>query len=128
MPLADRFRSRPWPWLAALALTIGNLFLHKPISDVCDALYACIGRAAYERTTLSIIAVASIAAALILLRRRLRALRGAQVALGLLTVALASFAAQQWLLVSNVEVIHFPQFALLTGLLIVAGLGPRAAW
>src|SRR5215470_8434512 len=37
-------RWRMWPWLAAGALSVGNLFLHKPISDICDATYARIGR------------------------------------------------------------------------------------
>ena len=38
--------------MAAATLVIGNLFLHKPISDVCDALFAWIGRGPYERVTL----------------------------------------------------------------------------
>ena len=68
------------------------------------------------------------AGALLLLRRHAAACAGracspALVALGAITVA-----AQRWLLVTNVELIHFPQFGLLAALLLFAGLGPRAAW
>ena len=46
----------------------------------------------------------------------------------LLTLGAIGVAAQESLLVSNVELIHFPQFALLAGLILAAGLGAETAW
>jgi hypothetical protein len=46
-------------------------------------------------------------------------------AVGLVILTAAS---QQLLLVSNVELIHFPQFALIAALLLAAGIGPSGAW
>ena len=117
-----------WPWAVAAALIIGNLFLHKPISDVCDALFARIGRGAYERWTLLAIAALSVGGALLLLRRRGAALRRPRVVACVLALAAVTVAAQRWLLVSNVELIHYPQFGLLAAMLLWAGLGPQAAW
>ena len=119
---------RRWPWAAAAGLVVGNLFLHKPISDVCDALFVRLGRGPYERLMLSAIAAGSIAGGLALLRGRVWALRRPRVLAALLLLAVATVAAQQWMLVSNVELIHFPQFGLLAALLLGAGLAPQPAW
>jgi hypothetical protein len=121
-------RRTAWSWAIAAALLLGNLLLHKPISDVCDALYARIGRAPYERWTLLAIAALSLAGAALLLRRRGAALRRPRVVACLLALAVLTVAAQRWLLVSNVELIHLPQFGLLAALLLLAGLGPQTAW
>lgn len=115
-------------WCTAIAVSAANLFLHLPISNLCDALYRRIGRAAYESVSLAGIGVLSLAGAAFLLRHRLKALAQPDVlwiglGLGIMTVA-----AQQTLLVSNVEVIHFPQFALLAALLLAAGLKPVPAY
>lgn len=120
--------ARARPWLFAAALVVGNLFLHKPISDVCDALFARIGRVPYEWTSLLAIGALSIGGGFLLLRGGAPALRsprglGALVGLAVLTVA-----AQQGLLVSNIELIHLPQFGLLAALLLVAGLPAQFAW
>lgn len=115
-------------WVIVAALVGGNLFLHKPFSDVCDALFARIGRGAYERWTLTAIAAISLIGAVLLLRRRFAALTRAQVVVCLLGLTLITLGAQRWLLVSNVEMIHLPQFGLLAALLLVAGVGPRGAW
>jgi hypothetical protein len=104
-----------WPWAATAGLLIGNLFLHKPISDLCDALFARIGRGPYERWTLLGIAALSLAGALFLIRRGALALRQGRVLVCFAALAGCTLAAQRWLLVSNVELIHFPQFALLAG-------------
>ncbi len=120
---------RVWPWLAAAALSVGNLFLHKPISDICDATYARIGRGAYEWSTLLAIAALSAAGALWLVgRRHARALLQPAVIGCLVVLAAATIAAQQFLLVSNIELIHFPQFGLIAALLLASGLGPHGAW
>ena len=127
---SDRFTDLrgAWPWAIASALLIGNLFMHKPISDVCDALYANIGRAPYERWTLLGIAALSLAGAALLLRRRVAQLRQPRAVACALALAALSVAAQRWLLVSNIELIHLPQFGLLAALLVLSGLGPQAAW
>jgi hypothetical protein len=39
-----------------------------------------------------------------------------------------TLAAQRWMLVANVEIIHFPQFGLIAGLLLAAGLAAEPAW
>ncbi|MGH7787889.1 MAG: hypothetical protein ACRERC_13525, partial [Candidatus Binatia bacterium] len=59
----------------AIALIVGNLFLHKPISDLCDALFARIGRVPYEWVTLIGISALSLAGAALLLRGGAPALR-----------------------------------------------------
>ena len=118
--------------IAASALVVlisaANLFLHIHISNLCDALYRSIGRAAYEWTTLGGIAAVSVGATAVLLRRRLARL-GRPAAIAVVAVlALMTAAAQQTMLVSNVELIHFPQFALLAALVLATGLPPLRAW
>jgi hypothetical protein len=121
--------NRVWPWLVAAALSIGNLFLHKPISDVCDALYARMGRGAYEWSTLLAIgALSAVGAGWLVGRQRARALLQPPVIACLLVLAAATVAAQRYLLVSNIELIHFPQFGLIAALLLATGLGPHGAW
>jgi hypothetical protein len=122
-------RLRPLHALAIVAVvTVGNLFLHKPISDLCDAAFAALGRFWYERISIAAIGGLSVVAALPGARRRLRHLRSGRPLAALLGTAALTAAAQRWLLVSNVELIHFPQFALVAALLSVAGFDPMAAW
>jgi hypothetical protein len=74
----------------------------------------------------TIAAASSIGAAVIWWRAaRPRAHRAPWALAGL---AAASVAAHRWMLTGNVELIHFPQYALLTGLLVLGGLGTAAAW
>ena len=126
--LDNRSRSPRWALAVAASLVVANLFLHKSISDVCDALFARIGRGPYERLMLLGIAALSAGGGLVLLRGHASALRRWRPAAALLVLAAATVWAQHWLLVSNVELIHFPQFGLLAALLLVAGLPPQAAW
>ena len=128
MQIAQPLRRRVWPWAAAAGLVIGNLFLHKPISDVCDAVFASIGRRPYERLTLAGCAALSAFGALLLLRGRLAVVRRPRRAASLIVLAAATLTAQRWLLVSNVELIHLPQFGLLAALLLAGGLDPQTAW
>jgi hypothetical protein len=114
--------------VVAALLLVGNLFLHKPISDVCDAVYARIGRGSYERLTLLAIGAGSIAGALALVRGGWSGLRRRRVWVCLLALAAGTLAVQRWTLVSNVELIHLPQFGLFAVLLVAAGLTPGAAW
>ena len=108
MPLASHLPSRRWPWVAVAALLIGNMFLHKPISDVCDALYARIGRTPYERLMLLVIATGSIVGALALVRGGWPRLRRRRAVSCLLALAVVTVLVQRWMLVSNVELIHLP--------------------
>ncbi|MBX3025566.1 hypothetical protein KF840_11735 [bacterium] len=121
-------RSHPATWAVAAALVLGNFVLHKPISDVCDALFARIGRTAYEWVMLGGIAALSLAAAALVLRGGAPALRHPRSLAALLGLAALTICAQQNLLVSNVELIHLPQFGLLAALLAAAGLPPQLAW
>jgi hypothetical protein len=114
--------------VAVGALLIGNMFLHKPISNVCDALYARIGRTPYERLMLVVIATGSIVGALALVRGGWPRLRRRRALSCLLALAVVTVLVQRWMLVSNVELIHLPQFGLFAALLLAAGLGPVAAW
>lgn len=125
MPESRRSRRA---WLAVVALVLGNLALHKPISDVCDALFARIGRVPYEWATLLGIGALSVFAAALLLRGGAPALRSRSALAALAGLAVLSVWAQQWLLVSNVELIHLPQFGLQAALLLAVGLPPRLAW
>jgi hypothetical protein len=62
------------------------------------------------------------------LRGMRRAFADTWLAPAILGLALLTAASQRWLLVTNIELIHFPQFALIAVLFLAAGLGARAAW
>jgi hypothetical protein len=131
-PVTEDPHARPWrqriAWTLALLLSGANLFLHLQISVFCDALYRRIGRSAYEWLTLIGIGGLTLLAAAPVLRRRVRLRSEPRALPALLILAAAGVAAQESLLVTNVELIHFPQFALLAALLLVAGIGAEAAW
>lgn len=120
--------ARRGPWLASAALVLGNFVLHKPISDVCDALFVRIGRPSYEWVMLLGVAGLSLAAATLLLRGGAPALRSGRARAAIAGLAVLSALAQRGLLVSNVELVHLPQFGLLAALLLAAGLPPQLAW
>jgi hypothetical protein len=124
----SNFPSPGWTWVGAVVLVLANFVLHKPISDVCDALFARIGRVPYEWATLGGTAALSLAAAALLLRGGAPALRSRRALVAMLGLAILTVWAQQELLVSNVELIHLPQFGFLAVLLTGAGLPPQLAW
>lgn len=114
-------------WFAIVALVLGNPLLHKSISDVCDALRVRWGFASYDRVALVAIPLASIAAVVPLMAWNRTHLRRSSTMVSLAALGILTAAAHQWLLVANIELIHFPQFALLASLLLAAGLtGPSA--
>lgn len=113
--------------LIAAALVIGNPLLHKSVSDVCDGLFAALGRGRYEWATLTGIVIISLVGLALVVRDR-QPLRWPRLAVSLAGLVVLSVTAQRWLLVSNVELIHLPQFGLLAALLIAAGLGGHGAW
>lgn len=121
-------RPRAAPLALVAALSVGNLFMHKPFSDVCDALFARVGRSRYEIISLVGIGLLSLAAALPARRGLRRAFADTWLAASLLGMVILTAASQRWLLVTNIELIHFPQFALIAVLFLAAGLGARAAW
>lgn len=116
------------PLALAAGLSIANLFLHKPISDICDALYARVGRGRYEVISVVGIGLLSLAAAVPAMRRLRQPLRDTWLPASLLGLAAMTAASQRWLLVTNIELIHFPQFALIAALFLAAGVGARTAW
>src|SRR5215470_18504825 len=99
MPKSHHSRRSFLPWAVAAAVMVGNLFLHKPISNVCDAMFARLGRGPYERAMLIGIAALSVGGALFLLRGHIPTLLRARTALGLLALAAMSVFAQRWMLV-----------------------------
>jgi hypothetical protein len=121
-------RRRTIAWLLALSLCAANLLLHLQISAACDAFYRWVGRATYEWVTLIGIGGLTLLAAAPVLRRGARPLAETRAWPALLVLGAIGVAAQESLLVSNVELIHFPQFALLAGLILATGLGPEATW
>jgi hypothetical protein len=116
------------PLALAACLVVGNLFLHLPISDVCDWARLQWGFPLYDRAALIGIPLLTVAAMLPILwhrRERWRQPAACCVALSLLVMTLA---AQRWMLVANIEIIHFPQFGLIAGLLLAAGIAAEPAW
>ena len=115
-------------WIIAAALTLANPLLHKTVSDVCDWARGRWGFTLYDRTALIAIPVFSVLAVAPLLARH-RRLLVRPLPIGILVVLTAlTIAAQRWLLVANIELIHFPQFALLAVVLLAAGWSGPAAY
>src|SRR5262245_29965525 len=106
-PAADNHTARPplraWTWVAVAALVVVNVSLHKPISDVCDALFARVGRTSYEYVTLAAITALSLAGVVLLWRRLTWRARPRRRLLAIALLLVGMFGAQQLLLVSNVE-------------------------
>lgn len=109
----------------ALFLTAANLIAHKPISDLCDAVFELLGRATYEAASLMAIFALCAVGAVALTRGR-RPDGTTWIALAVLTVP--TICAARWLLVSNIELIHLPQFGVVAALLLWGGFSPLAAW
>jgi hypothetical protein len=87
-----------------------------------------VGRVTYEWVTLIGIGGLTLLAAAPVLRRGAPRLAEPRAWPALLVLGAAGVAAQESLLVSNVELIHYPQFALLAGLILATGLGAETAW
>ena len=108
----------------AASLVIANPLLHKSISNVADLASARFGFAHYDLAALVAIPIVSLLAAMPLLVRVRRVLHQPATLLCLAALMMMTAAAQHWLLVVNIELIHLPQFALLAALLSRAGLSP----
>lgn len=115
-----------WAWLAAaLVLFAGDLAAHLPITDFCDYLARRFGFEEYDRATRDVFLAAGLATAAALWwapanRRAVRA--------GVGVLAASVGLAKALLLVSAIENVHYPQYALIGLLLIRAGLGVENAW
>jgi hypothetical protein len=119
---------RPLPLVLAACLVVSNLFLHLPISDVCDWARARWGFPLYDRAALIGIPLLTTAVLIPVLRRERARWRHALTWCVTLSLLIMSLAAQRWMLVANIEIIHFPQFGLIAGLLLAAGLAAEPAW
>jgi len=120
--------SKPSAWGIAVALTVANPLLHKPVSDVADWASATWGFVLYNRVALIAIPLAcAIAVWPVVFKARAAWLRSRVLPVAIL-LALVSLAAQWWLLVANIELIHIPQFALVATVLLAGGVGPLAAY
>jgi len=115
-------------WASAAALLAADLFLHKPISDICDGWGVRYGWATYNRRVFVVIASVSIAASLPLLARDWRRWLRPSAMAALLALAALTWGAYALLMVANIELIHYPQYALMTGVLLAGGNLPIVAW
>jgi hypothetical protein len=111
----------------AAALATAYVVLHEWVSDLSRLLEDRLGFAALDRGALIAI---SAACALGLLGLGLRRVRwpGRGPLAALIVLAAATWLAHRYLIVNNIEIIHFPQYAILTAALIGGGLSPRGAW
>ena len=125
---ADRSPSSLPMYVVAAVLTIANPLLHKSVSDVADWFSTRWGFARYDLVSLVAIPLASLIVAVpIIVKGRAFLFRSTTLAaLGVLLVF--SVAAQHWLLVVNVELVHLPQFALIAAILLAAGASGMAAF
>jgi hypothetical protein len=114
-------------WCAIGALTVANPLLHKWVSDVADRLRAQWGFSTYDRGALALIPLVSLAVAVPLIVVGYRFVLRRQTLVSLLALLAVTAAAQHWLLVVNIELIHLPQFALIAALALRAGLGGPSA-
>jgi hypothetical protein len=112
-----------WWWVAALVAF--NLFLHLPISDVFDGLARRYGFTEYDTVTRVVFLVAGLACAAWLWQpsAQTASMRRALVYLGVI-IAIS----HALLVVNGIEAIHYPQYALMTWLLVRSGIGLEHSW
>jgi hypothetical protein len=115
------------PWLAAAAVAFAaNLLLHLPLTDLSDALVERFGFPSYNGFlgwSFLLIGAGTLATVSLVGPRTRPHVRLAMVALVALAVV-----AHQVLLVTNIENIHYPQYALLVLLLARGGLPIETGW
>src|SRR5262245_34453072 len=119
--------SPAWRWLAAACgVFVSDLLLHLPITDVCDTLVRRFGFETYDLVLRrGFLGLGAVMVAVIALRRSpqrglLLASAGALVGVALVF--------QRVLLVSGIENIHYPQYALIVWLLMQGGLPGESAY
>jgi hypothetical protein len=122
----SRHSLRPVWLVASVALFASDLAMHLPVSDFFDFLAKRFGFFEYDAATKQVfivIGALGFAALWFYPGPRRRTVRSAVLTLGVLMVA-----AQSLLLVTAIENIHYPQYALLAITLVRAGLGLEGAW
>ncbi len=121
----ERGLSRRWLLITAVVF-LADLFFHLPITDFCDWLARRYGFAEYDYAVrIGFIAVGVLSlAAVWLWASRDRVTFGVAIT-GLLALTVI---AHKLIVVNAVESIHYPQYALLVGLLARAGAGLEPAW
>jgi hypothetical protein len=122
----SRHSIRPLWLVVALALFASDLAMHLPVSDFFDFLAKRFGFFEYDAATKQVfIAIGALGFAALWFYPgpRRRAVR-----VGTMTLAVLMVAAQSLLLVTAIENIHYPQYALLGMTLVRAGLGLEGAW
>jgi len=123
--VSTRRWSRAW-LAAAVGIFALDIALHLPITDFFDYLAKRFGFYEYDAATLRVFASLGVLTLLALWwcpihRRR-------QVRYALVGLAAAIGLAKAFLLVSAIENIHYPQYALLVIVLVRGGLPLEAAW
>jgi VanZ like family len=112
--------------LAAAGIVACSLLLHLPVSDVFDGLARRYGFAEYDAATRAVFLVAGLAILGWLwsgTQRHGPIVRRATAAIvGLLALG------QAFIVVNGIEAIHYPQYALLTWVLVRAGIGLERSW
>jgi hypothetical protein len=125
LPIAPLLPS--WRWLAAAgAVFVADLFLHLPITDACDALVRRFGFDTWDlvvRRGFLGLGVAMVAAVALWSSSQKRLMLTS--AALLVAVALVF---QRFLLVSGIENIHYPQYALMVSLLMRGGVRAEGAY
>ena len=120
--MSPAWRAGPW-WVAAL---VGfNLWLHLPISDVFDGLARRYGFVQYDTVTRVVFLAAGLASAVWLWWP---SPHRAAVRRAVVWIAVVMAAAQSLIVVSGIEAIHYPQYALMAWLLVRTGLGLEQSW
>ena len=118
-------RAAGW-WVAAAAVMAGSLLLHLPVSDLFDGLARRYGFTEYDLATRAVFLAAGLAIAWWLWRAP--APSRAAVRRAALCLAAVIAVAQALLAVNGIEAIHYPQYALLSWVLVRARLPWESAW
>jgi hypothetical protein len=116
------WRAGPW-WVAGLVAF--NLFLHLPISDVFDGLARRYGFTEYDTVTRVVFLIAGLACTAWLWQP---SAQSARVRRALVYLGAIIAMSQALIVVNGIEAIHYPQYALLTWLLVRCGLGLERSW
>jgi hypothetical protein len=121
-------RRRPVSWIAAAVLLGADLFLHMPITNICDVWVVRYGWTTYNHWVFVVIVSTSIAAALVPLARQYRRWSHPSAIAALLMLSAMTYGAYTLLMIANIELIHFPQYALMTGVLLLGGNPASVSW
>ncbi|MDD1717385.1 MAG: hypothetical protein LUQ45_03950 [Methanoregulaceae archaeon] len=114
--------------MVAGVLLLADLFLHKTISDLSDWFVKAYGFHRYNQDILYVLAAPCVLGVLLLSVRLGRQLGQPTVSGPLLALTAMTVLAHQYLIVANIEVIHFPQYAIPAAVFLGGGLSPLGSW